>query len=388
MMIIDRIECFLLRFPLPVPLKPAWAPGRTFEHTSCVLIRITSDEGVAGYGAAPDTGALALTTVAEMVAPYILGKPVHATEQISVVLRNAARDGSYPWAVETALWDLLGKQCGQPVHHLWGGSKEELPVYASLAEVRPAEAEIEQIHALREMGFKAFKLRLHRAEVSKDIEVVERVRREFGGDITMMVDCNQAHVMPSPGLHYIWSFSEALMVARAMHELDVSWIEEPLPRYNYKQLSELCGRVDIPIAGGELNRGLHEYRALIDQDCYDVIQADAAFSEGVFQLRKIAAYAELNYKQFIPHTWSNGVGLLANLHLAASVPNCNWFEYPIDLPAWTPASRDFMLGEPVLVQKDGMIRVPRDPGFGIAINEDALRSYTLQSWSSAVHQSS
>jgi len=198
-----------------------------------------------------------------------------------------------------------------------------------------------------------------------------------------MVDCNQAHVMPSPGPHYVWSFSTALKVARAMQELDVAWIEEPLPRYDYKQLAELRSRVDIPIAGGELNRGLHEYRGLIDENCYDILQADAAFSEGVFQLRKVAAYAELCYKRFIPHTWSNGVGLLANLHLAGAVPNCDWFEYPIDLPAWTPEARDFMLRRPAAIRSDGKIRVSETCGFGIEIDEEAVRAHTVQSWSSA-----
>jgi len=149
---IEKIECSLLRFPLPAPLKPAWAPGRTFEHTSCVLIRVTSDDGVTGFGAAPDTGALALTTVADMVAPYILGKEAFATEQISLVLRNASRDGSYPWAVETALWDLIGKRCGQPVYRLWGGAREELPAYASLAEVRRPKGRSIRLHALRAMA--------------------------------------------------------------------------------------------------------------------------------------------------------------------------------------------------------------------------------------------
>ena len=89
-----------------------------------------------------------------------------------------------------------------------------------------------------------------------------------------------------------WTFEQALQVARAMQELNVLWLEEPLPRYNLTQLSQLAASVDIPIAGGELNSGLHEYRQLIEQDCYDIVQADACFSEGISQLRKVAALAE------------------------------------------------------------------------------------------------
>jgi RND family efflux transporter MFP subunit len=141
-------------------------------------------------------------------------------------------------------------------------------------------------------------------------------------------------------------------------------------------------RVDIPIAGGELNIGLHEYRQLIERNCYDIIQADAAFSEGISQLRKVAGMAEMAFKKFIPHTWSNGIGLGANLHLAAATPNCPWFEFPVDPPAWTEPSRDFMLAEPYLIDDDGTITVPQEPGFGFKLDRGALDDHTIQTWES------
>jgi len=346
------------------------------------LIKITTDDGLTGVGAAPDTGVISMTTIADMVAPYIIGKEIFSIEQISPILRNASHDGSYPWGVEIALWDLIGKCCGQPVYHLWGKYQDRLPVYASMAEIQPADVELKRIADLRAIGFKAFKLRLRRPDVSEDIAFVKHIRRELGSDVTLMVDCNQAHVMPSPGPHNVWSLETALKVIHEMHTLDITWVEEPLHRYNYQQLAELRLRSDVPIAGGELNQGLHEYRQIIDQNCYDIIQADAAFSEGVFQLRKVAAYAELHYKSFIPHNWSNGIGLLANLHLAGSIPNCPWFEYPIDPPAWTIEARDFMLRKSVQIEADGTIRVPDQPGFGIEIDDEAVRKYSVKNWSS------
>ncbi len=165
-----------------------------------------------------------------------------------------------------------------------------------------------------------------------------------------------------------------------MQELNVLWLEEPLPRYNITQLSQLAASVDIPIAGGELNSGLHEYRQLIEQDCYDIIQADACFSEGISQLRKVAALAEIHYKSFIPHTWSNGVGLGANLQLACAIPNCSWFEFPIDPPAWSIEARDFMLDEPFTINSDGYIRVSGRHGLGVNLNEEAVQRYSIHSW--------
>lgn len=380
---ITRIACTVLRYPLARPLRPSWAPGRTFTHTTCTVIEIDTDEGIMGVGAAPDTGAIGLGTIANMVAPYLLGMDPFAVERISPILRNAARDGSYPWGIETALWDIIGKASAQPVYRLWGGYADRLRAYASLAEiVEPAE-QIERVHALKARGFGAVKLRLRRPDIRDDITLVEAVRAEFGDALDIMVDANQAHVMPSPGPHNFWKYQDALTVAQAMHELGVLWLEEPLPRYNLDQLTRLTASTDIAVAGGELNLGLHEYRELIRRDCYDIVQADCAFSEGVFQLRKVAAMAEMAYKDFIPHTWSNGVGLAANLQLAASVPNCPWFEFPVDPPAWTEEARDHMLREPYRVGQDGFIDLPSTPGMGIELDRAALERYGTERWDSS-----
>jgi L-alanine-DL-glutamate epimerase-like enolase superfamily enzyme len=104
----------------------------------------------------------------------------------------------------------------------------------------------------------------------------------------------------------------------------------------------------------------------------EIVQADAAFSEGIWGCRKIAAVAEAFGLPFVPHTWSNGIGLLANLHLAASVPNCSWLEMPFDPPAFTRRAHDRLLAEPLTVDPDGMVRVPDRPGLGIVLDEEYL----------------
>ena len=119
----------------------------------------------------------------------------------------------------------------------------------------------------------------------------------------------------------------------------------------------------IKIAGGEDNHGLHEFKLLIDRRCYDILQPDALLSEGIFQLRKVAALAEAAYLEFVPHTWGNGIGLLANLHLAAAMPNCPFLEFPHDPPSgFTLASRDQMLRQPLTIDAEGAVRVPDRAG--------------------------
>jgi D-galactarolactone cycloisomerase len=377
---ITKIELKLISYPLAAPLHPSWAPGRTFNSTTCSLLSIHTDEGVTGYGSGPDNGKAGFYTIPDLVAPYILGMDPFEVERISPFLRSAARDGAYPWAVEVALWDIIGKAANQPVYRLWGAYQQSLPAYASLAEVPDTDEQIRRLYILQEMGFRAVKLRLRRPSIKEDIKLVEAVRREFGDGLQIMCDANQSHTMPCPNPGSSWTYADALQVARALYDLDVLWLEEPLPRYNLKQLSRLTAATDIPIAGGELNIGLHEYRTLIEENCFDIIQADCAFSEGVSQLRKVAAFAEMSYKKFIPHTWSNGIGLGANLHLAASLPNCNWLEFPIDPPAWTVEARDFMLTEPYRVDPEGWIAVSDRPGMGFEIADEVVDRHTSLAW--------
>ena len=90
----------------------------------------------------------------------------------------------------------------------------------------------------------------------------------------------------------------------------------------------------LKIAGGEDNHGIARVQGLlIDRGCFDILQPDALLSEGIFQLRKVGGMAEAANLEVVPHTWGNGMGLLANLHLAASLPNCAWLEFPHDPPS-------------------------------------------------------
>ena len=94
----------------------------------------------------------------------------------------------------------------------------------------------------------------------------------------------------------------------------------------------------------------------------------------------MAGFAEMSFKKFIPHTWSNGINLGANLHLAASLPNCPWLEFPIDPPPWTIQARDFMLTKPYSLNTDGSVTVSDEPGMGYHINHEAIALYTKNHW--------
>ncbi|GGD77863.1 mandelate racemase/muconate lactonizing enzyme family protein [Paenibacillus nasutitermitis] len=369
---ITNVIADLVKCPLPAPFYPTWGSGLQFDSVKMTIVQIETDEGITGIGAGPATGWENVVGINTFLKQQLLNKDPFMIERLRPAISNAKLRMGWPWMVEAALWDLVGKACGQPVHRLWGGFANEIPVYASTGELCSLEKRIQYVQNCVDQGIQAVKLRMHDPHPENDLETIREIRRIFGSRIKLMVDANQADHLPGASdIHSSWDLPVALKVARALEKLDVVWLEEPLARHNYDGLAALARKVDIPIAGGEKNSGLEEFRTLAERDGYHIIQGDCVFSEGIFQLRKAAALAEAHHKQFIPHTWSNPIGLMTNLQLAASLPNCPWFELPYEPPAWNLDIYTIIFEEG-LELKEGRIVVPDRPGLGFKLKEGFL----------------
>ena len=168
----------------------------------------------------------------------------------------------------------------------------------------------------------------------------------------------------------------AQAIVRRLAEHDVLWVEEPLAGTDLRGLAAL--RVSAPgirIAGGEMTRTFAESLAALDADAFDVHQPDVALAGGMLRGRTIGELVLARNRWYTPHTWTNGIGVLANLHVVAAVGGGPFLEFPYDPPGWTPERRDFMLSEPIRPGPDGVLRVPTAPGLGITLDEAALRRY-------------
>ena len=123
-------------------------------------------------------------------------------------------------------------------------------------------------------------------------------------------------------------------------------------------------------------RTMAEMSALIEADAYDIYQPDVALAVGMLRARQVSEQANLKHRAFTPHTWSNGLGLLANLHVAAGVDAGPYIEFPYDPPGWTPERRDFFV-EPLDIDANGDLVVPTAPGLGATLDRDAIKRYTV-----------
>ncbi|MEI9987721.1 MAG: enolase C-terminal domain-like protein [Aliidongia sp.] len=186
-----------------------------------------------------------------------------------------------------------------------------------------------------------------------------------------MVDCNQGWRLPwdtaTP-----WTFKDALTVARALEPLGIYWMEEPLHRADRAGMKALRAATPIRIAGGEMTRELHEFRDLIADGCVDVLQPDVALVGGITGLRRVATMAQEHNLTFTPHTWTNGMGVTANAHLVAGMVDTPFLEFPYDPPEWGLDRRDYMMAEPLSVDRDGSITLSTAPGMGYALDEAVL----------------
>ena len=366
---ITGLEVRRYSFPLDPPLRAAWDPvPRTAQEASLVIVR--SDEGVEGYASGdglPD---------AALLERLLTGLDPLRPEVVRELCETVDFHGGRPWTAEVAVWDLAARALDQPLWRLLGGRSERLLAYASSGEPVEAAERARRVAELRDAGVKAVKLRLGAADWRRDVDLVEQVRDAVGPGVELMVDANQGWRMAGDRGPR-WDVPTAIQCANALEPLGVYWLEEPLPTEDVEGYATLRRRTSLRIAAGEMVRGAFEARDLLLRGGVDVIQPDAVLAGGLGGCRRIAALADLCGRAFTPHTWSNGLGLLANLHLALAVSTCPYVEVPLDPPAWTPQRRDWLLPAPLDIAPDGTIAPPPGPGLGVVPDLDRLEAYRV-----------
>jgi len=369
MSIIDRIEIIHRSLPLQPPFKPSW-DGRPRHKFEATIVRVIDSDGRVGVGSGDRMVGF------EGHEELFVGHDPRNAERHYEVLSNLNFHYGRPWPLDLALWDLSGKIAGQPVWRMLGGRSNRVKLYASTGVLRSADAMVDQAQRLADEGFSAMKVRFTssaggRAGWREDLRVLERIRATLGERMTLMVDCNQGWRMPwdtNPS----WQLKDALMVARELERLSIYWMEEPLHRADRRGMAQLRAMSSVRIAGGEMTRELHEFRDLIDERALDILQPDVALTGGITGVRRIATMAREAGLTLTPHTWTNGIGVLANAHVAAGIGEVPWMEWPYDPPEWSLERRDWMLEQP-LKAHDGWLDLGEAPGLGIELAEQLRR---------------
>jgi len=361
---ISRIEVTNHRLRLDPPFPAAWDPTpRTgFPVT---IVRVFDSSGVVGIGSGD--------TMRDLVDYHdlFMGRDPLDLERHESVIANISFHSGRMWPLDVAIWDLAGKLTGRPVWQMVGGRSNRVRPYLSTGTHRSPGATVEQATAALADGYEAIKLRFGRASPDDDLTVLTAVREAVGDEMELMVDCNQGWRMPWDTATS-WDLDTARSVGKELDELDVYWMEEPLHRGDYRGMAALRSELHTRIAGGEMTRQLHELQALLDHGSLDVYQPDVVLTGGLRGLARLAGQVEAKGAIFSPHTWGNGIGLIANCHLAAGAASAPFIEYPLDGPEWTAERRDYPLVTTLRPDADGILTLSHAPGLGLELDEDRL----------------
>jgi L-rhamnonate dehydratase len=343
-----------------------------------LLIRIETDEGLYGWGevdTSPEVGRAVIEAptshaIARGLREILVGQDPFDIEQLwERMYRKTIYFGRQAVVIHTmsgvdmALWDILGKAAGKPVHKLLGGSyRDKARAYASvLMPETPAEAQ-QLARCFVEQGFTAMKFGwgpLGQDE-GRDVELLAAARAG-AGKADLMVDIGQAY-----------SVKQAIRMAGRLEKYHLRWMEEPLPPDDYEGYKRLASAVSIDIAAGEAESGRRAFRKLIEECGIDVVQPDISRAGGLTETRKIGVIAQDANIDLVPHAFKTGILLAACLHLIAALPNTELLEYTMaDSPL-----RKLLLAEPICVVK-GYVQVPDRPGLGIEVNPDVVARYRV-----------
>ncbi|MAG35688.1 MAG: hypothetical protein CL878_05515 [Dehalococcoidia bacterium] len=370
---ITAVECFNARLPAS---ETELAKG---VMASTSVTRVLTDGGVTGYAfspaAAPDP-----TLVTTTIAPALMGQDPLAIEHH---LQGDPSLLQWP-AVEHALWDIAGKAAGMPVSKLLGGARERIPIYLTCvwqgesdqSDV-PPERQVDDIARYVSHGFAAIKYRVWRPDPLADVAVAEAVRQRVGGreTVELMLD----RTADAPGT--VWDYDTAYRVARAFEEVDGTWLEECFDREDIESPARLAAAVDIPITGGEGDRGLGKFAQYLAARSFDIVQPDTYNCGGILTLRKISALAEGFGVPCIPHG-IHGLALAGWLQVVGALPNCRLLELAITVPPLLPweqwAPLEQLLKSPIPFRIEGSVmEIPQSPGLGLDVDEAAIDRYRV-----------
>ncbi|GAB7009087.1 mandelate racemase/muconate lactonizing enzyme family protein [Halorubrum trueperi] len=347
------------------------------------IIEVTTDEGITGIGEADSSPAVVEAIVN---APRSHDKSTGLKEVVVgrdpfdvQVLWDEMFDKSYYYGrkgaaitaisgIDMALWDIMGKVTGKPIHKLIGGKKcNEVRAYAStLFPEDPMNTEYmrRQSEQILEDGFTAVKFGWGSfgQDVEHDHELLGAARDILGPNFDIMVDA---------GMTYGWDTKRAIKTTKSLDKAhNLFWMEEPVFADNVEGYAEISNATETRIVGGEEEYTAYGFRDFISRGNVDGVQPDVARSGGITHMNKIASLAAQSGIPFLPHGYSTDILVAASLHLIAANPNAPLLEYCIeDSPLrWDVVEED-------LDVEDGYVSVPTDPGLGVTLDRDTIAKY-------------
>lgn len=344
-------------------------PRFTWTRKEIVLVFVETDDGLTGVGEGWTSGGTADALVATLekdVAPRLVGRDPRLISAIWDDLDGmrdiSARRGlmkAAMSAVDIALWDILGQHVGLPLYQLLGAYSDSAYVYASAglyAKNKTAADLANEMFGYIEQGFEAVKMKVGGAPLDFDVERVEAARGAIGAGRRLMVDAVCAMTPHA-----------ALALAERIRVFDVYWFEQPVPAHDIDGMALVNERSGISVAGNENFVDLYEFHELLMRRAATFLQFDLVVAGGVTEGMRLGALARAWHKSVTIHHASSVVGMVASLHVAAALPNCDSVEFH-QLHSWmfdrTP--------EGYFKVDKSRVQLTDRPGLGLDLRPDSV----------------
>ena len=372
-----------LEVVVTAPPAPGWG-GRYW-----ILVKVTTDSGVTGWGEcyASSVGPVALRAVIEDVfSRHMQGEN---PENIELMFRRAFSSGFTQRpdltvmgafsGLEIACWDILGKDRDRPVYALLGGRmNERVRAYTYLYPL--PHHDIEDFWTSPDMaaesaadcvarGYTAVKFdpagpytlrgghMPAMADISQSVAFCKAIREAVGDRADLLF-----------GTHGQFTTAGAIRLGQALEPYSPLWFEEPIPPDNVAEMARVAGAVRIPVATGERLTTKAEFAPVLRAGAASILQPALGRAGGIWEMKKVAAMAEVYNAQMAPHLYAGPVEWAANIHFAVSIPNLLMAE-TIETPF-----HDRLIRSSIKVE-DGFVTAPTAPGLGIDVDEELARAH-------------
>ena len=345
----------------------------TYTREPLSFVRVRTDDGAEGVGQMSTYNAeISAMVFHRQVAPIALGADAEDIDGLvdRVIEGTLKFPGSYVCraltGLDTALWDLRGKLESKSVCELLGGAPGRLVPYGSSMrrDITPQD-EAERLGRLRDtLGYRSFKIRVgtpagHNRDAwpGRTEELVPTVRRALGEGIDLKVDGNSCYTP-----------DKAIEVGRMLEANGVSHFEEPCPYWELESTTEVTRFLDVPIAGGEQDYDLNQWKRIIWMHAVDIAQPDICYIGGISRALRVCRWAAKARIPVVPHSANRSMVTVFTMHLLGAIPNAGpHFEFSIEDTPWTDG-----LFAPALQVRNGEIPIPDGPGWGVQVDPQWL----------------
>jgi D-galactarolactone cycloisomerase len=360
------------------------------KYRYVTLVEVTTDEGIKGYGeagAGRETGGA--HAIVQNLKPILIGEDPFNIEKIGQKINHTLLAGLNRGVpiralsgIDMALWDIVGKALQLPVYRLWGGAvRTQVPVYATGLYYYDVQdqcaARADEAAMYVDAGFKAMKMKIGGLPLKEDLKNIEAVRKAIGPDILLMVDANQAYNAYS-----------AIKLGKEMAHLDVLWFEEPVSYddvQSYLEVKTALNPLGIAISGGECLYTKFAFRDFVARRALDIAQPDICNCGGPSEIRRIAGVCHTFGIHTFPHVWGGPFAQASSLQLMATLPAnppnrdpAPGFQAPLmEFDRSSHPIREELCFGPAFDQHDGMMDIPQKPGWGVEVDPEALKRFTV-----------